>query len=80
MTRMKNFAQRIIRKYPEILLGIFSLLFIAGIVYAYTWGVSNVVSVVQSVGSPPSTNATPPGFNLAVARALDLRGLVKPSP
>ncbi|MGC9599062.1 MAG: hypothetical protein ABSE18_01620 [Minisyncoccia bacterium] len=66
------------RRYPEITLAVFAIVFLAIIVAYFIWGIGDVVAGVNravQANVPVGANTS---FNLEGAEALHLPGLAKP--
>ena len=72
--------KKILRKYPETLLGILAIIFLAIIIACFSWGIGDVVKEVNRAMNPNVGATENAGFDLKGAKALDLRGLVRPQP
>ncbi len=68
------------RQYPETMLIILAVVFLAAIIGVFSWGIGVVVVQVNRVEGAAQPTANHIDFNLSGAKALDLRGLVKTQP
>jgi hypothetical protein len=72
--------KKILRKYPETILIALAIIFLGIVFSSFSWGIGNVVEQVNRGVNAKAGDAGSVTFDLKGARALDLRGLVKPAP
>jgi len=64
------------RKFSQAILVVLALVFLGAMIFAFSLGVSDVVAQVnRAVNAKPAPDENS-AFNIAGAKALDLRGLV----
>ena len=69
--------KKIFRKYPDAVLTLLALVFLGTLFFSFSWGIGQVVQEVNRGLNAGEVGSENPGFDLAGARSLDLRGLVK---
>lgn len=69
--------KKLFRKYPDVILAIFAVIFVALILTVFSWGIGMVITSVDKALNTTGQAGGNSGFNIAGAKALDLRGLVK---
>jgi hypothetical protein len=69
--------KKIFRKYPDVILAVLALFFLGVLFFSFSWGIGQVVLEVNRGLNASGAAGAAKGFDLAGARALDLRGLVK---
>ena len=70
--------KKIFRKYPETVLIVLAAIFLGTVVAYFVWGAGAVAGDVNNALNANITTSPYAGFDLNGARALNLRGLVKP--